>query len=537
MQEDLRYNRKTFMHKYIVTLLILLTGSAIQAQSALTPKSSITDVLVYRSGAEITRTASVNLSAGSNDLVLKGLSRNIDAQSIQISGLDGAQINYVNLERDYLSEVPIPSDIQELLDQHEDSQFKLNIRKRVATAYAEEKKLLLANQKVLGDESELTVTDLVQLADLYRTRLKEIELKSLEIENEIEELSTTVKKLERQLGSWKNLPDQSQNTLSIGLQSATSKSLSLQVQYLVYDAGWNPSYDIIAKNNSQSLDWVYKAQVSQSTGVNWDKVNLSFSTGSPSASGNLPQLSTDYVDIVRPQPVSQSTRENVKLVTADLISSQVQSDKYPGFKATEGNVNTYFSTSNTYSIRSYGKPVSVALDTRQLEASFQYIAIPKVNTAAYLSANVSNFERLSLLPGEANMYYEGALTGSAYIDPNSVDGALQLPLGKDPQVAVERKAVNDVSKGGNLISSNKKSFHYEIVVKNNKRSKIAVKVQDQIPVSKNTDVAVTLLESSGAAQNGQTGILTWNIDLDPGASKTLTLKYEIKFPKGERINR
>lgn len=528
------------MHKYLILLLAVLSGSFLQAQSTLTPNSKIDEVLVYRSGAEVTRTAQVSITSGSNSIKFQGLSRNIDPNSIQISGLAGAQINYVNLERDYLSEVPIPADIKELLDSYKETQFKLDIRKRVAAAYDEEKKLLLANQNILGEDSKLGVADLVQLADLYRTRLKEIELKSLEISTEIEDLAKEVKKISLQLGSWRNLPEQSQNFIQLGLESATAKNLTLSIKYLVYDAGWTPTYDVIAKSNNNQLEWVYKAQVSQRTGVNWDKVNLSFSTGSPTVSGNLPELTPDYVQVVTNRPVDmRSSRANLKETSyAGAAADDMETaEMYNTFDATQGNVNTYFSTENRYSIRSFGKAISVAIDTRTLDANLSYLAVPKVNISAYLSASISNYESLSLLPGEANTYYEGALTGTSYIDPTNTGIELKLPLGRDPQVSVERKAVNDVSKGGNIISSNKKSFHYQIVVKNNKNKEIQLQVQDQVPISKNAEVEVSVLDISGANRNMQTGILTWDLSLAPGASRTLELKYEIKFPKGERINK
>lgn len=65
-------------------------------------KSTIKEVTVYLSGARIKRTATVNLKAGKNVLVLKNLSTVIDESSIQVAGLKNANVLSINYAIDYL---------------------------------------------------------------------------------------------------------------------------------------------------------------------------------------------------------------------------------------------------------------------------------------------------------------------------------------------------------------------------------------------------------------------------------------------------
>lgn len=521
--------------RHFLFLLSFLVFSGIYAQ-----KSNISEVLVYLQGAEITREAKINLTAGLNNIELKGLSGNIDPNSVQISGLGDAKISYVNLDRDYLSEVEIPASIKPLLDELDEDEFKLEIRRKVLNAYQEERSLLLANKNMLGNQSNLKVPDLVEMANLYRSRLKEIELKNLEISREIKDLQERIQKLRNQLGSWQKLPNSSQNSLAIGLSSSSATSKTITIKYFVYSAGWKPTYDIIASEGSDKIKLVYKATVNQSTGINWDNVSLSFSTGAPMQAGSLPQLYPEYVQILDKNNVNiRGARSFAKAETMEM-EEVVMEDMEANYNLAEmstGNVNTYFKSNAKHSITSYGKPVSVAINEVSLDAKYEYLAIPKVSQEAFLSAKVTGYEAAGLLPGSANMYYQDALTGSSYIDPNSNDEFLQLSLGKDPQISVERKAIKDLSKDGNLISSNKKSYHFSIQVKNNKSRKVNLLLKDQIPVSRNAEVQVVLESSDGAKLDPETGALSWNLDLAPGELKKLTFKYYIKFPKGEKINR
>ena len=73
------------------------------------------------------------------------------------------------------------------------------------------------------------------------------------------------------------------------------------------------------------------------------------------------------------------------------------------------------------------------------------------------------------------------------------------------------------------------------ILKNNKSSKITVKLVDQIPVSNDKSIDVELVESSEAKFNKNKGMLTWLIDLEPNTSKTKIFTYIVKYPEGERI--
>ena len=100
---------------------------------------------------------------------------------------------------------------------------------------------------------------------------------------------------------------------------------------------------------------------------------------------------------------------------------------------------------------------------------------------------------------------------------------------------IQREKVDQFSKKRTIGSNITESRGYEILVKNNKSQAVALQVKDQIPVSVNSAITVTTGELSGGVVDPLTGIVTWEITLAPGGQQKLSLRYEVRYPKSERI--
>ena len=56
-------------------------------------------------------------------------------------------------------------------------------------------------------------------------------------------------------------------------------------------------------------------------------------------------------------------------------------------------------------------------------------------------------------------------------------------------------------------------------------------LKDQYPLSTDKEIEVELLESSNAKVNKETGILTWNLKLQPNETNKIRISYRVKYPK------
>jgi len=202
----------------------------------------------------------------------------------------------------------------------------------------------------------------------------------------------------------------------------------------------------------------------------------------------------------------------------------------------ESQLSVTYNLEIPYTILSNNKQHSVALKELSIPAEYNYVSVPKYDTSAYLTATIKDYAQYNLLPGEANVIFEGMYVGKTNIRATSSKEGMRLSLGKDDNISITRKKVNDKS-GTKMLSSRKQEdVMYEINVRNNKKESISIIVEDQIPISSNTDIEITLTDKDGATTDVEKGKLTWNINLKPNETKKIRFGYQIKSAKDKAIS-
>ena len=202
----------------------------------------------------------------------------------------------------------------------------------------------------------------------------------------------------------------------------------------------------------------------------------------------------------------------------------------------DNELNVTFDIDLPYDVPGNGKEQNVSLKEFPVNTLYKYYAVPRLDKDAYLLGEVADWEQLNLLPGEANIIFEGTYIGKSYIDPNSTQDTLNLTLGKDKRIVVKKEKLKDFSSVKFLGSNKKQVFTYEITVKNNKKEAISMLLKDQYPLSTNKDIEVELTESKDAANNTELGVLTWKLQLAPGEVKKVRVSYSVKYPKDKYVN-
>lgn len=189
-----------------------------------------------------------------------------------------------------------------------------------------------------------------------------------------------------------------------------------------------------------------------------------------------------------------------------------------------------------YDVPTNGKAQTATLKEYDVPATYKYYSVPKLDKDAFLLAEVPDWEGLNLLPGEANIIFEGTYIGKSFIDPSSTQDTINLTMGRDKRVVIKREKLKDFSSVKFLGTNKKQVFTYEITVKNNKKDEVNMLLKDQYPVSQNKEVEVELLESNNASVNEETGVITWKLKLAPGEVRKVRLSYSVKYPKDKILN-
>jgi len=201
----------------------------------------------------------------------------------------------------------------------------------------------------------------------------------------------------------------------------------------------------------------------------------------------------------------------------------------------ENQTTVEIQVAEPYSIKSNGERTLVDLKTYEIPATYRYTAIPKLEKDAFLLAEMADWSQYSLLEGESNLYFEDGFVGRSILNPAALQDTLQISMGRDRSIVMQREKVDQFSKKRTIGSNITESRGYEITLKNNKSQAVTLQLKDQIPVSVNSNITVTTGELSGGTLDPLTGIVTWEITLPPGGQQKLSLRYEVKYPKSERI--
>ena len=75
----------------------------------------------------------------------------------------------------------------------------------------------------------------------------------------------------------------------------------VSVSYYTQSAGWVPVYDIRVNSKTNKVKLIYKASLTQTSGVDWKKTKLTLSTGTPNFGVAAPVLSPWYLQLYVPE--------------------------------------------------------------------------------------------------------------------------------------------------------------------------------------------------------------------------------------------
>ena len=203
---------------------------------------------------------------------------------------------------------------------------------------------------------------------------------------------------------------------------------------------------------------------------------------------------------------------------------------------TDNTLNLAFDIDLPYDVPTNGKAQTATIATNEIAATYKNYAVPKLDNDVYLLAEIPDWEKLNLMPAEANIIFEGTYVGKSFIDPNNTTDTLNFTLGRDKRVVVKRNKLTDFSSVKFWGSNKLQQFTYEITIKNTKKETIDLLLKDQYPLTTNKEIEVELISNGGAEVNTDLGVLNWQLKLAAGETKKIRFSYSAKYPKDKQIN-
>jgi len=538
---------------------VLLTSSVTAAEVAAT--SRIDAVTAYLSGAQVVRSARIMLEEGEHTIVFNDLPAEAVPGSIRVDGKATAKLDIRSVDARRLY---IPRADQSLLHAErkrlEDEIEKLRDERGLAQGQqdaAQTQKTLLGNlaqmpgRPLEGKESSQPVpqTDWAQVLALIGTGMTQAQRSALEAEVTKRELDRKIEELEKKLSEV--VPARVQQTeVKVFVNAAAPLDAELTVRYQVRNASWRPRYDARLDTGSKTaasrLDLTRRAEIRQSTGESWDNITLRLSTTRPTAQAAAPELHTVTVDFepeLKPglaaAPPDRMTRALGKVAREEAEADALRPMVMPNVVAANAAVaaapfQAVFAVPGRLTIPATGEAKRVQLQENNIEPTLTVRTVPKVDRKAYLYVKFILPKGAPLLPGAVSLFRDGAFVGTGKLPVLAPGEEHELGFGADDQVRVRHAIVGQTRGETGLISSLRTdSRKFRITVKNQHERAVELVVLDQVPISLNEEIKVTLLGPTKPTTRNvddKRGVIAFESKLEPEQERVIEFGYRVTWP-------
>ncbi|MBW4593062.1 MAG: mucoidy inhibitor MuiA family protein [Brasilonema angustatum HA4187-MV1] len=522
-----------------------------------TVETKIVSVIVYTEQALVTRRSAIKEASSLQLIALTGQEREleivqlpvtVETESVRVSGRGevAVQLLGVSTERVFSCE-PFAERLSHLTRQIQQLEAEWNLLQAQIDALALQSKFIEGLREKTEEpfaqslsRKNLSLSETLDFLNFLGSQYSEYAIATTECKVQQQELDKQLQVLRQQ---WQQLqtPSPKQSfTLSVAIEPAGAGEFELEVCYVVNYASWTPLYDLRVNTSSNSINLTYLAEVTQSTGEDWTNVSLTLSTAKPGLGTLPPLLEPWYIDVLRPpeflrmqrlaamptppsgdNPTSETEQLQENLVTAETVVAEV---------SRQGNTVT-FEVNSSGKIPSDGTPHKTTIFNDDFPCSFEYVAIPRLLSFAYLQANVKNTVNcVTLLPGKANIFRDNTFVGTTQLENVAPGQEFKLNLGIDEGLKIERDLVErQVEK--KLIGNNRRiTYGYRIVITNLQNQEANLKVIEQLPISRNEQIKVRLNRSNPQIQLGEMGILEWSLALSPQAQCEVYYQFVVEHP-------
>ncbi|HTR81037.1 MAG TPA: mucoidy inhibitor MuiA family protein [Bacteroidota bacterium] len=525
----------------------VLTSSLFGENTAL--PSKVTAVTVYGDRAAVTRTGRASVQAGTYDLSFDNLPADMLDQSVRVSGKgSGASILDVRVETAFL-DTTAQERIHALQSKLQDLQLQLAEYNDRLTVLNTERDFILQIKPQVNDtpgkEAKIpqpTVEEWQKMLSFFDANLNKIFAEQRKIGKDRTDLQAKIDALQRQIGQIGPGSRRSAKNIVVSVLATKAGDIELDARYVVLDAGWYPHYDIRVSTESRDIELTYHGMIHQSTGEDWENVDLSLSTAHPDVGGVQPELTPWYVNIMEPRPMFKSMDNAPRPLNEGMVSAQnaVSVERIENVVAQVETQTTsaLFHIGAKSTVLSDNTPHAVTIAIEKLPASFSYSSSPKISPFVYLKAVVSNSSDAPLIAGAANIFSNDDFVATTRLNTIPPGETFEASLGTDPSITIERKLINKFTDYTGTFTKNVRvTYEFSYTLENHKKTQDTVLVQDQLPVSQNEKIVVEQIEPSpNDIKADDHGMLAWHVLVKPGEKKTWDLKFNVEYPRGLSVS-
>jgi uncharacterized protein (TIGR02231 family) len=347
--------------------------------------------------------------------------------------------------------------------------------------------------------------------------------------------------------------------ITVALRAEAATRLELSVSYQVPGARWQPVYEARLDSTAGRLTLRQEAIVTQRTGEDWRDVTLTLSTARPAADQRAPELQPWRIRLVDPAEAARlaaALRDQVErrpqaAPTRGATAAAPAGEAPPAPAPREAEAVAAVTASAGFAVeyripgratlRSDGTDRRVRIGDLAAEAGLSVRAIPRLDPRGFLIARFANPGETPTLPGQASLHLDGVFVGRVALPMLRPREETVLSFGPDDRVRVSY-AIQAQRRGeeGGLLSARTRSRTTEalITIRNFHQRRMDIVVADQLPVSGEEPLAVTLIADpapSARDVDGRPGVLTWSATYAPGEERRIRFGYTVTLPRDREV--
>lgn len=559
----------------IVSILALVQPSLAEME-ATEVVGTVSNVIVYRGQALVTRTIELDLPKGGSEIVVQQLPNQIVSESLYAQTLDDVTISSVRyreraVKEDTREEVKqLDAEIEKLTNQRRHASMKQELIGKNSNTLVKLENFTIAAKDSDLERGLLQFEPLEKLANYIETKRGEYHNELVKLDDETRELDKQLELLQRKRIELQAGRSRTEREAVIFVNNPKAEKVRINLNYLVNGANWLPQYNLRAQTDASQAVIEYNAVVFQASGEDWVGVEMSLSTAMPTMVAAAPvlqpikvqvgppvtirgakgvaydkqvmlaaeerayrDLSDEFKDMQmrrreagRKGKIAQSTlnalatSNQLMELQADKEQVQVIQKAAEKFTRTEG-VGVTYNLPGELTMPSRSDQQLLNITTFQAKADFIMIATPLMTDYVYLQGDITNDGDVILLAGPASMYCNGEFVGKTQIELVTIGEKFTAGFGVDSQVQISREFKD--KKVDTLWGNRVEKYDYRIAIENYKNQKVKLRMFERIPYTKDEDLEIYDFQTNTALSKDtdylrterDKGILRWDLNLAP----------------------
>jgi uncharacterized protein (TIGR02231 family) len=531
--------------------------------------SRIARVTVFSDRAQVTRTAAVDLDATPVVYAFRRLPGWVDDGTVRVAVTpsDDGRVVDVRVARDYLARANDAETrrAEAALAEVAGQIAALDDELKVLDGQARQIEAIRAfsAEKIPRDAvvRDVSVAEYRRVIEFVTDSLRSTARARRDVQQRRDALAPDMAACQRRLDELKGLSQLEETTVYVTVLGTRRSDAVLELTYLLPGATWEPGHELRTRGASpESAEIVSFATVTQTSGEDWEGVDIAFATQSSRDSLRIPELealtlgdtprttrtvAAQVSSFSRAQTAfevqSRSWNMNVQKGNANVRFEEVYDDNVRTFQVVQSRsvqlfrqlqargTTSHFAGVGRQTVRGDGLPARVVIGRTTLAASPRIVAAPEDSLNAALTLRMTNTGGAAILPGKVALFKDGAFLGMTDADFVAEGEEFSLFVGVADSIklsrTLDRQASSIVRK-----TRTRMQVAFLVSVENLGATPATVNLADRVPVSEDRDIRIDQVTLDPEATPDANGLVRWTLTLAPREKRTLRIAYRIEYP-------